>query len=50
MHNYEIKDVAEMLKEEFRELKLFLKAQPMQYYDITIMGWFVKLHSEVHVE
>ena len=29
MHNYEIKDVAEMLKEEFGELMLFLKAQPI---------------------
>ena len=36
MNNYEIKDVAEILKEEFGELKLFLKAQPMQYYDTTI--------------
>ena len=38
MHNYEIKDVAEMLKEEFGELKLFLKTQPVQYHDTTAMG------------
>ena len=50
MHNYKIKDVVEMLKEEFRELKLFLKAQPIQYYNTVIIGWFVKLHPEVFVE
>ena len=50
MHNYKIKDVAEMLKKEFGELKLFLKAQPVQYHDATIMGQFAKLHLEVHVE
>jgi len=48
MHNYKIKDLAEMLKEEFGELKLFLK--PVQYHNTTIIKCFVKLHLEVYVE
>ena len=39
-----------MLKEEFGKLKLFLKAQPVQYHDTATMGQFVKLPPEVHVE
>jgi len=38
MHNYKIYDIAEMLREEFSELKLFLKAQPMQHHDTTTIG------------
>ena len=50
MHNYTIKDLAEILKEEFSEIKLFLKPQPVQFYDTLNTGWFVKLHPEVHVD
>ena len=34
MHNYPIADLAEMLKEEFGELKLFIKPQPVQYHGL----------------
>jgi hypothetical protein len=50
IHNYKIYDIAEILREEFRELKLFLKAQPVQHHDTTTIGWFVKLHPEVHID
>ena len=39
-----------MLREEFGQLKLFLKAQPVQHHDTTTTGWFVKLHPEVHID
>ena len=50
MHNYIIGDFAEMLKEEFSEIKLFLKSQPVQHHDTLTKGWFVKLHPEIHIE
>ena len=49
MHNYLIVDIAEMLKEEFSELKLYIKLQLVQYYDTTTIGWFVKLHPKVEI-
>ena len=50
MHNYKICDIAEMLREEFGELKLFLKAQPVQDHDTTTTGRLVKLYPEVHID
>ena len=39
-----------MLKEEFSEIKLFLKPQPVQFHNTSAIGWFVKLHSEVYID
>ena len=49
MHNHPISDIAEMLKEEFSELKLYMKPQPVQYYDIVTMSWFMKLYPKVDI-
>ena len=49
MYNYPITDIAEMLKEEFSELKLYMKHQSIQYYDTTIVDWFVKLYPKVYI-
>jgi len=38
MYNYKICDITEMLREEFGELKLFLKAQPVQHHNTTTIG------------
>ena len=38
MHNYLINDITEMLKEEFSELKLYMKPQPVQYHNTAITG------------
>ena len=38
MHNYTIKNLAEMLKEEFSEIKLFLKPQLVQFHDTSTTG------------
>ena len=37
IYNYLIVDLAEMLKEEFGKLKLFMKPQPIQYYATKTM-------------
>jgi len=50
MHNYTIEDFAEMLKEEFSEIKLYLKPQSVQHYDMTTTGWFIKLYLEIDVK
>ena len=50
IHNYTIEDFAKMLKEEFSKIKLFLKPQSVQHYDMTTTGWFIKLHLEIHIE
>ena len=49
MHNYSITDIVEILKEEFSELKLYMKPQLVQYHDTTIIGWFVKLHPKADI-
>ena len=50
MHDCAIEDFAEMLKEEFSEIKLFLKLQSVQHHETLTTGWFVKLHPDIHVE
>ena len=49
VHNCPITDITEMLKEEFSELKLYMKPQPVQYHDTTNIGWFLELHPEVDI-
>ena len=49
IHNYPITNIAEMLKEEFSELKLYMKPQSIQYYDTTMVSWFVKLYPKVDI-
>ena len=49
MHNYLIVDIAQMLKEEFSKLKLYMKPQLVQYHDTTTTDWFVKLHPKVEI-
>ena len=39
-----------MLKEEFSELKLYIKSQPVQYFDISTMEQFIKLHPEIDLD
>ena len=43
MCNYQNLDIAKILKEEFSELKLCMKPQPMKYYDTSVTSWFSKL-------
>ena len=50
MHNHAIGDFAEMLKEVFSEIRLFLKPRSVQHHDALTTGWFVKLYPEIHVE
>ena len=50
MHNYPIADLAEMLKEEFGELKLCMKPKLVQCSNTSITSWFVKLYLEVDAD
>ena len=38
IHNYLIKDIVEILKKEFSEIRLYIKLQPVQYYDTVTIG------------
>ena len=38
MHNTQFSDLAEMIKEEFSNNKLYIKPQAVEYYDTLVIG------------
>ena len=47
LHDFPLKDLTDMLKEEMNELKRFMKAQAVSHHSATITWWFIKLHLEL---
>ena len=49
LHDVDLTDFFETVKEEMREFKVYLKKQTVAHHSTETIGWYIKLHADVDV-
>ena len=50
LHNTDVVDLIEIIKEDMNEFKIYLKEQAVSYYSIEMTGQYVKLHPDIDIK
>ena len=50
MHNAELSDIIEILKEELNNYKFYIKTQPVQFAVVETTGWFMHLYPSLYIQ
>ena len=50
LHDTDLADLIEIIKEDMNEFKIYLKEQAVSYHSTEMTGWCIKLHLDIDIK